>query len=168
MLNPTYHQLGDHTETVEMDFDPKAISFRELLDVFWQNHDSHGRAWSRQYMAAVFYRNEGQKREAMESLDRVQSMSVGTIHTRILAFSTFYRAEDYHQKYYLRQRRGIVGLVRNAFPTEVDFVDSTISARLNAYIGGYLGRAEIEKELGSLGLPAEQSRRMLDALRGAR
>jgi peptide-methionine (S)-S-oxide reductase len=151
-----------------MDFDPKVISFRELLEVFWHDHDPRSRAWSRQYMAAVFTHNETQKKEALESLDRAQNMNAGTIHTQILPFSTFYRAEDYHQKYYLRQRRGIVGLVREAFPSEEDFVNGTITARLNAFIGGYLVRAEFEKEMGSLGLPAEQSRRILDALRGTR
>jgi peptide-methionine (S)-S-oxide reductase len=165
-LNPTYHRLGDHTETVEMDFDPKVISFRELLDVFWRNHDPRGRAWSRQYRAAVFYHNEAQKREAEESLAREQSMTGGAIHTQILPLSTFYRAEDYHQKYYLRQRKGLAGVVRDDFRSEEDFVNATISARLNGYVGGYLGRVELEREMSGLGLPTDRNQRILNALRG--
>jgi len=56
--NPTYHSLGDHTETVQIDYDPTQISFEELLDVFWDSHRPTQRAWSRQYMAAVFFHNE--------------------------------------------------------------------------------------------------------------
>ncbi|MGB5616246.1 MAG: peptide-methionine (S)-S-oxide reductase, partial [Desulfobacterales bacterium] len=64
---PTYHSLGDHTETIQIDYDPSQVSYNDLLDIFWQNHDPSSRAWSKQYMAAVFYHTDEQKKLAEES-----------------------------------------------------------------------------------------------------
>jgi peptide methionine sulfoxide reductase MsrA len=52
--NPTYRSLGDHTETVQIDFDPSVIPYGELLAVFWESHEPGSSTWSRQYMNAVF------------------------------------------------------------------------------------------------------------------
>ncbi len=57
--NPTYYNLGDHTETIQIDYDPTYVSYRELLDIFWESHDPAARPWSRQYMAVVFYSQRG-------------------------------------------------------------------------------------------------------------
>jgi peptide-methionine (S)-S-oxide reductase len=162
--NPTYHHLGDHTETVEMDFDRRIISYEDLLKVFWQNHDPHSRPWSRQYMSAIFYHNEEQKKLAMASLERERSMKASGVFTEILPASRFYSAEDYHQKYYLRQRKGIVGTLKGVFPWEDDFMSSTAAARLNAYFAGYLSLADLETELKSSGLSAENKKRILDSV----
>jgi len=59
--NPTYHNLGDHTETLQIDYDPLKISYEKLLDLFWEEHD-HQPLLSRQYKAVVFYHDEEQKR----------------------------------------------------------------------------------------------------------
>ena len=69
--NPTYHSLGDHTETIQIDYDPKQISYAKLLEVFWRSHDPLSRSCSRQHKAAVFYHNEEQKRLATETRDRL-------------------------------------------------------------------------------------------------
>jgi len=162
--NPTYHHLGDHTETVEMDFDPRIISYEDLLNVFWKNHDPHGRPWSRQYMSAIFYHNEEQKKLAMESLERERSTKGAVVYTEILPASGFYSAEDYHQKYYLRQRKGIVGALKGAFPSEDGFIASTAAARLNGYFAGYLSLADLEAGLKNSGLSAEDKKRILDSV----
>ena len=60
--NPTYHDLGDHTETLQIDFDPDVITYDELLEIFWASHNPGRKSWSRQYMAAVFYHNHKQKK----------------------------------------------------------------------------------------------------------
>jgi peptide-methionine (S)-S-oxide reductase len=163
--NPTYHNLGDHSETIQIEFDPEIISYEELLKVFWQNHDPFSRPWSRQYRSAIIYHNEVQKSLAMESLKREQSRKGAAIYTEILPASRFYSAEDYHQKYYLRQRKEIVEALKGVFHSEDDFTDSTAAARLNGYFGGYLSLAGLEAQMGSLGLPAEKSKGILDCLR---
>merc|ERR1712165_66688 len=57
---PTYHSLGDHTESVQIEYDPQQTGYRKLLDIFWNNHDCT-KHHTRQYMSAIFYHNEEQK-----------------------------------------------------------------------------------------------------------
>lgn len=66
-LAPTYHAMGDHTESVDMDYDPAVTTYSHLLKMFWKNHDSTSKC-TRQYMSAIFYHDEDQKQAAEESL----------------------------------------------------------------------------------------------------
>ena len=68
-LNPTYYSLGDHTETIDVEFDPDVTSYEDMLKLFWKNHDPSSKC-SRQYMSAIFYHDEGQ-REAAERTFKV-------------------------------------------------------------------------------------------------
>jgi methionine-S-sulfoxide reductase len=90
--NPTYHQLGDHTETLQIDYDPAKISYEKLLEIFWEEHDPTSRSWSRQYKAVVFYHDDEQKRLAIASRDRLAAKLGKTIHTEVLPYSRFYTA----------------------------------------------------------------------------
>jgi peptide methionine sulfoxide reductase msrA/msrB len=90
--NPTYHSLGDHTETVEVTYDPSKVTYRELVGLFQKNADPEGQ-YTTQYMNTVFYKNDGQMREALDVLGGDSMIRPAT---------KFYSAEDYHQKYYLR------------------------------------------------------------------
>ena len=53
--NPTYRALGDHAETIQVDYDPTQISYEELLEAFWTSHSPTSRPWSRQYASIIFY-----------------------------------------------------------------------------------------------------------------
>jgi methionine-S-sulfoxide reductase len=101
---PTYRNLGDHTETVQVDYDPTIISYGELLEVFWANHDPDRQARSRQYMNVIFYHNDEQKRLAEESKAHRAARSPGVIQTAILPATEFTLAEYYHQKSLLSGR----------------------------------------------------------------
>ena len=158
---PTYHSLGDHTETIQIDYDPSQISYSDLLDVFWRHHNPNSRAWSKQYMAAVFYHDEEQKKLAEESRDREASKQKEEIQTKILPFTAFYRAEDYHQKYQLRRERNLLKEFEKIYPEDGDLVDSTAAARVNGYLGGYGTAADLKTDLSRLGLSAEGSRYLL-------
>jgi peptide-methionine (S)-S-oxide reductase len=163
--NPTYHSLGDHAETVEIDFDPRIISYEELLKVFWENHSPYSPPWSRQYMSAIFYHSEEQKRQATETLRKEQSSKGMTIYTEIVPAKKFYRAEDYHQKYYLRQREEVAGTLKGIFPSGDSFTDSTTAARLNAYFAGYLSFVDLKSQVSESGVSEEDKARILDSLR---
>jgi peptide-methionine (S)-S-oxide reductase len=102
--DPTYHRLGDHTETLEVDYDPTRVSYEQLLDVFWQEHDPCHPAYSTQYRSAVFYRTEPEREAAETSRDH-RGEHCKKVHTAIEPLKTFYRAEEYHQKYYAKQGR---------------------------------------------------------------
>jgi peptide-methionine (S)-S-oxide reductase len=158
---PTYHSLGDHTETIQLDYDPSQISYRDLLDIFWRNHNPSSRAWSKQYMAAVFYHDDEQKKLAEESRAHEASKRKGEIQTQILPFTTFYRAEDYHQKYQLRREKNLLKEFERMYPADGDLVDSTAAARVNGYLGGYGTSADLQTDLSRLGLSTEGSRYLL-------
>ena len=159
--NPTYHDLGDHSESLQIDFDPARVSYEQLLDFFWKAHDPTSRSWSRQYRAALFFHNEEQKRSAEESRDREAARIRGKIRTEILPAAEFYPAEDYHQKYYLRQDFVLSTDFRQMFPSEMDFVNSTAAARVNGYIGGYGTITALKEELDQLGLSEEGRKKLL-------
>jgi methionine-S-sulfoxide reductase len=135
--NPTYYSLGDHTETFQIDYDPDRITYGQLLDIFWKSHDPSRKAWSRQYMAAVFYHNEEQKQLAIKSREREAERLKIKIYTDVLPAAEFYLAEDYHQKYYLRQVRELAREYTSIYPVLKDFIASTAVARANGYVGGY-------------------------------
>jgi peptide-methionine (S)-S-oxide reductase len=159
--NPTYHSLGDHTETIQIDFDPTQISYEKLLDVFWNSHNPAKRPWSRQYKAAVFYHNEEQKEMAMQSRDRVAASIKREIRTEIIPFSAFYLAEPYHQKYQLQHHGDFMREFRSMYPRTADFVSSTAAARVNGYLGGHGSFAQLQAELDSFGLSPTASEKLL-------
>lgn len=160
--NPTYYNLGDHSETIQIDYDPTHVSYRELLDIFWESHDPAARPWSRQYMAAVFTHNEEQRRLALETRDREAAKRGGRIYTRILPFSGFYLAEAYHQKYRLRHEPLFMKEFMAIYPDNEDFVNSTAATRVNGYVAGNGTCAALQRELNSLGLSPAGNKRLLD------
>ena len=162
--NPTYHDLGDHSETLQIEFDPAHISFEELLSLFWKAHDPTWPAQSRQYRTALFYQGEEQKRLALESREREQARHGRAIHTGILPVPDFYRAEDYHQKYYLRQDRILMSEFRTIYPDVRDFTDSTAAARVNGYLAGYGSRNALQHDLDMLGLSPDGRKRLRDSV----
>ncbi len=152
LADPTYYQLGDHTESVQVDFDPEQISYEELLQVFWEAHNPLSRPYSRQYMAAVFYEDAEQQRLAEASLRRAAAELGEDVFTQVLPAGTFYLAEDYHQKYNLRRHSSIFSEMAAVYPQTEALIASTAAARLNGYLGGYGDRDQLKDELAGLGL----------------
>jgi peptide-methionine (S)-S-oxide reductase len=162
--HPTYHSLGNHTETVEVDYDPTQISYADLLKIFWASHHPGSAAWSRQYMNVIFYHNDEQKRLAKESKARIEAQTGRPVQTAILPFTGFTLAEDYHQKFYLRQAPGLLREMSRYYPDQHDLVNSRAAARLNAYVTGYGGPAQLKEELPELGLSPEAGQHLLASL----
>ncbi len=150
--DPTYYRLGDHSETVQIEFDPTEVSYEELLEVFWQTHNPAVQPWSRQYMSVIFYHNDGQRKLAEESRDREEAWRKGKVFTEILPASEFYVAEAYHQKYRLRQMPELMRELSTMYPDSDDFVNSTAVARVNGYIGGFGTYPTLQEEIGGFGL----------------
>ena len=109
--NPTYRQVceGDtgHAEVVRITFDPKVVTYGDLLDVFFVIHDPtqlnrQGNDVGTQYRSAVFFHSPEQQRATQEKIRALEAEGVyeGRIVTQILPAQDFYVAEDYHQEYY--------------------------------------------------------------------
>jgi methionine-S-sulfoxide reductase len=105
--SPTYEEVSagksGHYEAIQVVYDPKTISYRELLNIFWMNidpFDGKGQFCDKgqQYQAAIFYKDESEKKLAEET--RASLDKDGKFQTKILMAEKFYPAEDYHQDYY--------------------------------------------------------------------
>jgi len=114
--NPTYKDVctdeTGHAEVVQVAFDPRKVSYEQLLDVFWQAHDPtqvnrQGPDFGTQYRSAIFFHSPEQEAAAKQSRAALEASGKlkRPIATEITPASTFYRAEEYHQKYL--QKRGV-------------------------------------------------------------
>ena len=115
--DPTYEMVCTHTtghaEAVEVVFDPKVVTYEQLLDVFWHNHDPtqrdrQGPDVGTNYRSAIFYHSPEQQAAAQASLEKLQKsgkFGARKIATQIVPAGPFYRAEEYHQQYL--KKRGL-------------------------------------------------------------
>lgn len=157
-LEPTYRRMGDHTESFQVDYDATRLSYETLLSHFWKRAGPSERPYSRQYMSAVFYETDAQKHLALETGHKALVGQGGELLTPVLKLSRFYRAEDYHQKYYLR-RNAAVMLEFGAY-TEREFEDSTAAMWLNACVDGQLKPEALEAEMAHWELSEAERQRM--------
>ena len=117
--NATYREvctgMTGHNEVVLVVFDPKAISYKQLLKTFWENHDPtqgmrQGNDTGTQYRSGIYYFDAAQRRAAEASRDAFQKQlnaaGYGTITTEIREAPEFYYAEDYHQQYLAKNPHG--------------------------------------------------------------
>ena len=162
--DPTYRRLGDHTESVQVDFDPDSVTYDELLELFWRGHDAARPAWSRQYMSAVFFHDDEQERETRDAKARLETSTGRSLRTEILPASRFYLAEDYHQKYTLQGDTLLNGEFRRMYPKFADFVDSPAAAKVNGYLYGCGSFEQVRTHLSSLGLSAEGGEHLLSRM----
>lgn len=153
--NPTYRRIGDHMETIQIDYDPERVSYDKLLEVFFSGHDPTWPSPVRQYASAIFFHDEDQEKLALEALDKAGKGTGKKVSTQLLPYAGFTRAEDYHQKYYLRSVPGVAALYDGQFRDQDAFTDSTAVARVNGYIGGNGTVEQLEKEKEELGITDE-------------
>lgn len=116
MKNPTYKDVctdrTGHAEAVEVDYDPPKVTYEDLLNVFWENHDPtqlnrQGPDFGKQYRSAIFYHSPEQEQAAKASKEKLAKSGRFNrpIMTQIVPAATFYEAEDYHQQYL--EKRGL-------------------------------------------------------------
>ena len=100
-----------HAEAIKVEFDPNQVSYEKLLEVFWELHDPtqlhrQGPDVGTQYRSAIFYQNEEQKKAAIKSKEKLEKSGKykEPIVTEISEAKEFYPAEEYHQKYWLKNK----------------------------------------------------------------
>ncbi|MEK6819787.1 MAG: peptide-methionine (S)-S-oxide reductase MsrA [Nanoarchaeota archaeon] len=115
MENPNYAKvcsgISGHVEATKIIFNPKKISYKDLLEIFWEVHnptqkDRQGVDIGKQYNSVIFYIDLEQKEIAEKSKEEKQVEFGGKIATEIKKATKFYPAEEYHQKYFEKQKRG--------------------------------------------------------------
>ncbi len=111
--NPTYEDvcsnIAGHIEVVQVTYDPKIISYEQLLDILWQSHDPtsmdrQGGDEGAQYRSVIFYHDDRQKVAAEKSKLSIAKKYDKPIVTEIRPLKNFYKAESYHQNYYNRNK----------------------------------------------------------------
>ncbi|MBI3623284.1 peptide-methionine (S)-S-oxide reductase MsrA [Candidatus Pacearchaeota archaeon] len=114
MQDPSYedvstHRTG-HVEVLQLEFDPKIVSYEKLLEVFWKIHDPttldrQGLDIGNQYKSIIFYHTEEQKKKAEKSKKDLEKKGIfgDPIVTEIVKAGKFWKAEDYHQKYLMKR-----------------------------------------------------------------
>jgi peptide-methionine (S)-S-oxide reductase len=113
VANPTYQQVSSgttgHAEVLQITFDPKMVSFQEILEIFFDTHDPttlnrQGNDVGTQYRSAIFYHDSRQKAVAEEYIAELgKNKALGaSIVTAVEPFTVFYKAEDYHRNYFQR------------------------------------------------------------------
>jgi peptide-methionine (S)-S-oxide reductase len=112
----------------------------------------------------IFYHDEEQKRLAEETRQREEADRGDRIYTEIVPFSEFYLAEAYHQKYRMRQVPDLMEMFRTLYPDWEDFLDSTLAARVNGYVGGYGNLEALEAIVDEQGMVTETRQKLLDIL----
>ena len=111
MKNPAYENVctgkTGHAESVEIIFDPDEVSYDELLNIFWSIHNpttlnKQGADIGSQYRSAIFFHSEQQKKSAVESIRKLEKSCKfeNKVVTEVKPASKFYKAEEYHQKYF--------------------------------------------------------------------
>jgi peptide-methionine (S)-S-oxide reductase len=117
MVNPAYHDVctgrTGHAEVVEVAYDPSQVTYEELLNVFWNNHNPttpNRQGWDigSQYRSAIFFHNSEQEAIALRSKEALERSGKfrKRIVTEITLATPFYRAEDYHQQYLAKRGMG--------------------------------------------------------------
>lgn len=138
--------MGDHTEALELDYDPAKLPLERLVGQVLGQGSFRRQSYSRQYRNAIFYRSETEKSAILEVAKRFPQAEYD-----LEPFSKFYRAEDYHQKYYL-QESSLMSEYKQLYSSHDAFVDSTSAARANAIIDGNIGELKLNLLLPKLGL----------------
>jgi len=161
-INPTYYDLGDHSETIQIDYDPEKITYQRLLQIFWNNHNCKLKSSSRQYMSIIFYHNIKQRDVATQSMQEQEKKLDTKLYTEIISLTNFYLAEDYHQKYNLQRVESISGKLKKIYPNFQDFVDSTAVARINGFIGRHSTCEQLKKEIKTYGLTEVSEKYLLN------
>lgn len=151
-----------------MSYDPRKISYAELLDIFWQSHEPTVQSSSRQYMSIIFYHDEEQRRRAVMTKEDQEASRKRKVQTIIISAGLFYPAEDYHQKYYLRGKPSVMKEFNALYSSSTDFVNSTATAKVNGFLGGNGTIGDLKADLEDMKLAPDVIDRIIRDLSGTR
>ncbi len=147
---------------IQVDYNTEAVTYKELLEVFWDSHDPVKPSWSHQYRKAILFHDDEQKEIAENSRGLLASSVKGIINTDVEPFKAFYLAEDYHQKHMLRGNKGMQEEFKRIYPSVQGLISSTAVTRVNGYLGGNGTCESLKKEIKKLGLSEKGSKILLD------
>jgi peptide-methionine (S)-S-oxide reductase len=134
--DPSYEAIGDHTEVVQVDYDPGRVTFGDLLERAFDAHSPLAQSRKRQYQYIVFTETDDQRARLRAFLD-ASGYDPDDIETRLERLSGFHVAESYHQKFNLSGARWATDPFASAGYDETAIRESPAAAKLNAHLGGH-------------------------------
>jgi peptide-methionine (S)-S-oxide reductase len=139
---------------LEIEFDRSIISYADILQEFWGNHDAvKDRNYrGRQYISILLLHDETQREVAQKVKTNWEEKQDTVIQTEFQTYNSFFVAEDYHQKYYLKRFRSAAEFLLSHFLNHESFFHSTIAARLNGIAKGFGTIAAFRDEIENWGL----------------
>ena len=162
--HPSYHQLGDHREAVEVTFNPQVISYEELLDVFWRGQpirlppDPNPRVH-----LAVMPSGEWQTQAVADDLIELRRQKRGKVQVDVLPNANFWPAEPLHQKFYLQRGHGeLVQELAAGFPDLDSFLTSTAATKLNAWLTPMGHQENLHQAAQELGIQVKTLRDLFE------
>ncbi|WP_425459278.1 peptide-methionine (S)-S-oxide reductase MsrA [Fontibacillus phaseoli] len=163
---PDYRRMGDHSETVQVDYDPGQISYEQILEVFWGNHNpvNINGYKGRQYLSLLLFHNREQKLAIQKNISQRIENGHNEPETEIAPYTVFYTAEERHQKYYLKRFPDAIEKLRQLYPKPQELEGSTIAARLNGLAKGYTSMERIRRELERWPMGAAERTRLSELI----
>lgn len=167
---PTYREMGDHTEVVQLTFNPQLLSFEEIVKRFWDSHNpvNINDYKGNQYRSLLMVHNDRQSAAIQHMIEQWRELGQSEPATAIIPYSVFYRAEDRHQKYYLQRYPDAMEKLGMLFSTQAELLGSTLAARLNGLAKGYTNLAIVIKELEQWDMDSSAREQMLALIRQIR
>ncbi|GGK82724.1 peptide-methionine (S)-S-oxide reductase MsrA [Rufibacter glacialis] len=156
--NPTYRTLADHIEVVQLEFNPKEVTYGQLLERFFNQHTPTKEPRKRQYTSAIFFHNPEQEEVARQVIKEAEGRLQEKLKTEMHSYKAFYLAEERHQKWKLRRVPEVLQELQKIYPDPEAFNNSPAVARVNGYVAGIGEKERFMEEMGSLGLsyPVQQ------------
>lgn len=165
ILNPVYRQMGDHTETVQIDFDPAVLPYEEVLRHFWENHYPNRDGYKgRQYISLLRF-HSSQQQEAIARIKEEMERRLGEdIETEIAPYRNFTLAEERHQKYYLKRYPRILEQLAPNYTGAQGLQNSIFAARLNGFAKGFGNREKLKEEIMDWNISEESRHALVETL----
>lgn len=139
--NPTYRNIKDHTETVRVEYDPNITNYRELAQKAISMHNPKSKNRKTQYDNVIFYKNQKEK-NILSDIFQEKGYDMSDLETRIEKLSTYYYAEDYHQKYNLKNHRSLENQFTEVYDEE-EIRDSSLATKINSVVDGKLDQSDL-------------------------
>jgi len=133
--DPTYHDIGDHSEAIQVDYDPSEPSFSDLVDAAVDAHDPRTQPRKRQYQNVLFHETPAERETIEGRLD--ERFDADAVATRVEPLEGFTVAESYHQKYRLRSKRAVLDAFETTGYDDAGIRESPAAAKLNARAAGH-------------------------------
>jgi len=161
--------MADHTECLEIDFDPQVIGIEDIVHHFWSSHNpNRGNYKGRQYLSILLFRDAEQKEMIERVKDSLESSMVDKIDTEIASYRGFTLAEERHQKYYLKRYPKAMDRLAAYYETHEQLVNATLVARLNSFVKGYGTLAALKEEMAGWNIPGETKGKLVELVNGIR